>query len=71
MSELAIGWCTYNADNMSMYNPNGGLPKTVLVDIARNISKDKPYENVITEILSRPFTPELEIPERAAFVSPV
>lgn len=62
MSELSIGWCTYNADNMSMYNPNGGLPKTVLVDIARTISRSKPYEKVIDKILSRPFTPELEIP---------
>ncbi len=68
MSELAIGWCTYNADNMSMYNPNGGLPKTVLVDIARNISKDKPYEKVINEILSRPFTPELEIPNEDNYI---
>ena len=61
MSELAIGWCTYNADNMSMYNPNGGLPKTVLVDVARIISKNMPHEPIIQEILSRPFTPELEV----------
>ena len=61
MSELAIGWCTYNADNMSMYNPNGGLPKTILIDIARVISRKKPYEKIINEILERPFTPELEI----------
>ena len=39
MSELAIGWCTYNADNMSMYNPNGGLPKTILIDIAKKVSE--------------------------------
>ena len=63
MSELAVGWCTYNADNMSMYNPNGGLPKTILVDVARMISKNKPHEKIIEEILMRPFTPELEIPE--------
>lgn len=61
MSELAIGWCTYNADNMSMYNPNGGLPKTILIDVARIISENKPYEMIIKDILMRPFTPELEI----------
>ena len=30
---------TYNADNMSMYNPNGGLPKTILIDVAKIISE--------------------------------
>ena len=39
-----------------------------MVDIARNISKDKPYEKVITEILSRPFTPELEIPKENDYI---
>ena len=61
MSELAIGWCTYNADNMSMYNPNGGLPKTILIDVARIISENKSHSHIISEILKRPFTPELEI----------
>ena len=61
MSELAIGWCTYNADNMSMYNPNGGLPKTVLIDIARIITENKAHKKIITDILNRPFSPELEI----------
>jgi NAD+ synthase (glutamine-hydrolysing) len=30
LSELALGWCTYNADHMSMYNPNMGIPKTLV-----------------------------------------
>jgi len=30
LSELALGWCTYNADQMSMYNVNGGVPKTLI-----------------------------------------
>ena len=61
MSELAIGWCTYNADNMSMYNPNGGLPKTILIDVAKIISENKSHSQIINEILKRPFTPELEV----------
>ncbi len=44
MSELAVGWCTYNADNMSMYNPNGGLPKTILIDVVKIISENKSHE---------------------------
>src|SRR6202000_3407152 len=40
LSELALGWCTYNADHMSMYNPNVSIPKTLvkfLVEwVARN-----------------------------------
>ena len=61
MSELAIGWCTYNADNMSMYNPNGGLPKTILIDIAKSLSHKFRVNEIINEILNRPYTPELEI----------
>ncbi|MDC3167794.1 NAD(+) synthase [Prochlorococcus sp. AH-716-D22] len=61
MSELAVGWCTYNADNMSMYNPNGGLPKTILIDVVKVISENKSHEKIIKEILKRPFTPELEV----------
>lgn len=61
MSELAVGWCTYNADNMSMYNPNGGMPKTVLIDTARKIMNDYGVEKVLSQIIERPFTPELEI----------
>lgn len=33
MSELALGWCTYNADQMSMYNPNAGVPKTLVASL--------------------------------------
>ena len=46
---------------MSMYNPNGGLPKTILIDVAKIISENKSHSQIINEILKRPFTPELEI----------
>jgi len=46
LSELAIGWCTYNADHVSMYNLNGGIPKTVIKYIIKyfsNIENLKKY----------------------------
>src|SRR5207237_1778619 len=35
LSELALGWCTYNADHMSMYNPNVSIPKTLVKFLVR------------------------------------
>jgi NAD+ synthase (glutamine-hydrolysing) len=35
LSELALGWCTYNGDHMSMYNPNAGIPKTLVKFLVR------------------------------------
>src|SRR5205823_3441277 len=35
LSELALGWCTYNADHMSMYNPNISIPKTLVKFLVR------------------------------------
>src|SRR5205085_5432425 len=35
LSELALGWCTYNADHMSMYNPNISVPKTLVRFLVR------------------------------------
>ena len=35
VSELALGWCTYNADHMSMYNPNVSIPKTLVKFLVR------------------------------------
>ena len=35
LSELALGWCTYNGDQMSMYNPNGSIPKTLVKSLVR------------------------------------
>ena len=64
MSELALGWATYNGDHMSMYGVNGGIPKTLvrhLVDyVARdNAGKDEELSNVLDDILDTPVSPEL------------
>ena len=64
MSELALGWATYNGDHMSMYGVNAGIPKTLvrhLVDhVARdNMGKDEELSHVLDDILDTPVSPEL------------
>src|SRR5581483_8693497 len=39
LSELALGWCTYNADHMSMYNPNCSIPKTLVKFLVRYVAE--------------------------------
>ena len=64
MSELALGWATYNGDHMSMYGVNAGIPKTLvrhLVDhMAKDsIEKDEQLTHVLEDILDTPVSPEL------------
>ena len=67
LSELALGWCTYNGDHMSMYSVNGAIPKTLvryLVDyVADNSDEDK--KKVLKDILDTPISPELLPPDKA------
>ena len=67
LSELALGWCTYNGDHMSMYGVNGAIPKTLvryLVDwVADNSDNDK--KKVLKDILDTPISPELLPPDKA------
>lgn len=61
LSELALGWATYNGDHMSMYSVNGGLPKTLIREIVKryaNTSKTK-LKSVLFDILDTPVSPEL------------
>ena len=64
LSELALGWATYNGDHMSMYSVNASIPKTLvrhLVDyVARdNLEKDEELTHVLEDILDTPVSPEL------------
>lgn len=62
LSELALGWATYNGDHMSMYGVNTGVPKTLvrhMVRYAADISKDKELSDVLIDILETPVSPEL------------
>ncbi len=61
MSELALGWATYNGDHMSMYGVNAGVPKTLvkyLVKVYAENSKPK-LKSVLLDILGTPVSPEL------------
>ena len=62
LSELALGWTTYNGDHMSMYNVNVGVPKTLvkhLVEwIAIHESKDE-IQKILLDIVDTPISPEL------------
>ena len=64
LSELALGWCTYNGDHMSMYAVNASIPKTLVRHLVSFISDDKAEEDqqlshVLTDILDTPVSPEL------------
>ena len=62
LSELALGWATYNGDQMSMYGVNGAIPKTLvrhLVDYAAAHAADRELSRVLLDILDTPVSPEL------------
>jgi NAD+ synthase (glutamine-hydrolysing) len=62
LSELALGWATYNGDHMSMYGVNGGVPKTLvryLVAYEADICGDKDLREALLSILDTPVSPEL------------
>ena len=65
LSELALGWATYNGDHMSMYGVNAGVPKTLvryLVGYFASVA-DKPLKSVLYDVLDTPVSPELLPPE--------
>ena len=62
LSELALGWCTFNADHMSMYNPNSSIPKTLvkfLVEWVANNSYEEPIRSILLDIAQTVISPEL------------
>lgn len=63
LSELALGWCTYNADHMSMYNPNVGVPKTLVRYLIRWIADHRyagqPLQQLLHNIADQVISPEL------------
>lgn len=62
LSELALGWATYNGDHMSMYSVNSGVPKTLvryLVNYAANREVDTETSHILLDILDTPVSPEL------------
>lgn len=66
MSELALGWATYNGDHMSMYGVNASVPKTLVRHLVRwyaDTCEDAELERVLLDVLDTPVSPELLPPE--------
>ena len=66
LSELALGWCTFNGDHMSMYGVNGSVPKTLMRWMIQAISElptFAPAKAVLDDILDTPISPELLPPD--------
>ncbi len=64
LSELALGWATYNGDHMSMYGVNADIPKTLVRHLVRHVCGDKASSepelaSVLADILDTPVSPEL------------
>ncbi|NCC86930.1 MAG: NAD(+) synthase [Clostridia bacterium] len=65
LSELAMGWCTYNGDHMSMYGVNAGVPKTLVRHLVKNVAdnSDERTATVLLKIFDTPVSPELLPPD--------
>ena len=62
LSELALGWCTYNGDQMSMYGVNASIPKTLvkyMVETYAEFTNNKKIQDILTDICCTPVSPEL------------
>lgn len=62
LSELALGWCTYNGDHMSMYGVNASVPKTLVKFLVRGYaenSNNPKISDVLMDIINTPISPEL------------
>ncbi|MBQ9645890.1 MAG: NAD(+) synthase [Prevotella sp.] len=62
LSELALGWCTYNGDHMSMYAVNSGVPKTLvqyLIRYAAQLPDFEPQRATLMDVVDTPISPEL------------
>lgn len=61
LSELALGWCTYNGDHMSMYGVNSSVPKTLIRYLVSTIALEyeKEVRTILEDIINTPISPEL------------
>ena len=69
LSELALGWCTYNGDQMSMYGVNAGVPKTLVIHLVRWAAENRfgaagghtgrSVREILLDIVDTPISPEL------------
>ena len=59
LSEIALGWSTYNGDHMSMYALNSGIPKTLIKYVIEYFKSNEAIAHIIDDILDTPISPEL------------
>lgn len=59
LSEIALGWSTYNGDHMSMYALNSGIPKTLIQYVIEYFKSNEALADIIDDILATPISPEL------------
>lgn len=60
LSELCLGWTTYNGDHMSMYGVNASIPKTLVIELVKTYGLDHPeVEAILEDIILTPISPEL------------
>ncbi|MBR0132401.1 MAG: NAD(+) synthase [Lachnospiraceae bacterium] len=72
LSELALGWCTYNADQMSMYGVNASIPKTLIKWMIDSISEYDVFEGsaaILKDIIDTPISPELLPPDESGVIA--
>src|SRR6185436_14436163 len=68
LSELALGWCTFNGDHMAHYAVNSGVPKTVvkgLVEYWSRIAASRILKSTLEKIVELPISPELLPPDES------
>lgn len=72
LSELALGWCTYNGDHMSMYAVNASLPKTLIREMVRLLAgyeRFAPAGEILRRVIEQPISPELLPPDAEGGIS--
>ena len=72
LSELALGWCTYNGDHMSMYSVNASVPKTLIGHLILHIAQKEGFTqaaDVLKDIVDTPISPELLPPDEKGKIS--
>ena len=68
LSEIALGWSTYNGDHMSMYALNAGIPKTLIRYVIESFRDDPSIAPILKDILATPISPEL-LPHEAGEIT--
>lgn len=72
LSELALGWCTYNGDHMSMYSVNCSIPKSLVRYLVKYVAEEevsKFISNILVDILNTPVSPELLPKDKSGKIS--